>query len=228
MEILKKHYQPALSVIAELFQFHKRTQKEGESVAEYVAELKRLSTHCQFEAYLDDALRDCLVCGLRKESTQKRLLLEDKLTFTKAVEMAQNIESVDKQTLAIKNAATVPSGLTNQVSSLSTTCYRCGKSNHTASQCRYKDVDCLKCGKRGHLKAVCRSKGPIRGRPPVSSLHPSETSKQSKLLSRSQRTKYIEEIEDKSANQSLAPNQDLALFNVVDQSKLKSELETAH
>ena len=63
--------------------------KEEESVAEYVAELKWLSTHCQFEAYFDDALRDCLVCGLRKESTQKRLLLEDQLTFTKAVEMAQ-------------------------------------------------------------------------------------------------------------------------------------------
>ena len=72
-------------------------------------------------------------------------------------------ESVDKQMLAIKNAATVPSGLTNQVSSLSTTCYRCGKSNHTASQCRYKDVDCLKCGKKGHLKAVCHSKGPMTG-----------------------------------------------------------------
>ena len=51
-EILKKHYQPALSVIAERFQFHKRTQKEEESVVEYVARLKRLSTHSQFEAYL--------------------------------------------------------------------------------------------------------------------------------------------------------------------------------
>ena len=77
-------------------------------------------------------------------------------------EMAQNIKSVDKQRLAIKNAATVPSGLTNQVSSLSTTCYSCGKSNHTASQCRYKDVDCLKCGKSSHLKAVCCCKGPMR------------------------------------------------------------------
>ena len=79
------------------------------------------------------------------------------------MEMAQIIESVDKQMLALKNAATVPSGLTNQVSSLSTMCYRCGKSNYTTSQCCYKDVDCLKCGKRGHLKAVCPSKGPMRG-----------------------------------------------------------------
>ena len=100
---LKKHYQPTPSVMVERFKFHKRSQKEGESVAEYVAELKRLSTHCQFEAYLDDALRDRLVCGLRKESTQKRLLLEERLTFTKAVEVAQSIESVDKQTLAMKS-----------------------------------------------------------------------------------------------------------------------------
>ena len=153
------------------------------------------------------------MCGLRKESIQKRLLLEDWLTFTKAVEMAQNIKSVDKQTLAIKNAPTVPSGLTNQVSSLSTMCYRCSKSNHTNSQCRCKDVDCLKCGRRGHFKAVCHSKGPMRGRPPVSSLPLSETSTRSRLCSRSQRTKYIEEIEDKSDNQPSAHNQDLALFN---------------
>ena len=61
---LKKHYQPTPSVTAECFKFHKHSQKEWESVAEYVAKLKRLSTHCQSEAYLDDALRDRFVCGL--------------------------------------------------------------------------------------------------------------------------------------------------------------------
>ena len=117
-------------------------QKEGESVAEYVAELKRLSTHCQFNDYLDDALRDHLVCGLQKESTQKQLLLEDKLTFTKAVETTQNIESVDKQTLEMKNGTVDRSCLVHQVFSSNYTCYRCGKLNHTASQCCYKDFDC--------------------------------------------------------------------------------------
>ena len=71
-------------------------------MAVYVAELKRLSTHCQFKDYIDDALRDCLVCGLRKESTQKRLLVEDKLTFT-----------------IIKNGTVDQSCLVHQVSSTS-------------------------------------------------------------------------------------------------------------
>ena len=97
MDVLKKHYQPtpSRSIINQppqllLSDSNSMNQKEGESVAEYVAELKRLLTHCQFNDYLDDALRDHLVCRLQKESTQKHLLLEDKLTFTKAVDTAQN------------------------------------------------------------------------------------------------------------------------------------------
>ena len=210
-DVLKKHYQPTPSVIVERFQFHKRNQKEGESVAEYVAELKRLSTHCQFKDYLDDALRDRLVCGLRKESTQKRLLLEDKLTFTKAVETAQNIESVDKQTLEMKNGTVDRSCLVHQVTSSNSTCYRCGKLNHTASQCRYKDFDCLKCGKRGHLKVVCRSKG---YRPQIGNSHSNETPRPRKNSFRPQRTKYIKEMEDKSDDQLSTENQDLALFTL--------------
>lgn len=47
---------------------------EGESVAEYVVALKELSIHCDFGNVLDDALRDLLVCGLYKETTQKDYL----------------------------------------------------------------------------------------------------------------------------------------------------------
>ena len=198
-------------MIAERFQFHKRNQKEGESVAEHVAELKWLSTHCQFKDYLDDALRDRLVCGLRKESTQKRFLLEDKLTFTKAVETAQNIESVDKHTLEMKNGTVDQSCLVHQVSSSNSMCYRCGKLNHTASQCRYKDFDCLKCGKKGHLKFVCRSKA---YRAQIGNPHSNETPKSRENSFRPQRTKYIKEMEDKSDDQLSTENQDLALFTL--------------
>ena len=47
------------------FRFHRRDQASEESIAEYVAELRRLATHCKFEAYLEEALRDRLVCGLK-------------------------------------------------------------------------------------------------------------------------------------------------------------------
>ena len=72
--LLKEHYEPKPLVITERFHFHRRNQRQGESIAEYVAELRRLATHCEFKTYLNEALRDRLVWGIRDESVQRRLL----------------------------------------------------------------------------------------------------------------------------------------------------------
>ena len=42
-------------------------------MAKFVLALKGLAKHSNFGDYLNDALRDCLVCGLNKESIQRRL-----------------------------------------------------------------------------------------------------------------------------------------------------------
>lgn len=73
VKVLLGHYMPKPLVISERFKFNKRNQKEGESVNSYVVELKRQSTHCEFGAFLPEAIRDSLVCGLRSETTQKKL-----------------------------------------------------------------------------------------------------------------------------------------------------------
>ena len=71
IEVLKKHYEPKPLIIAERFNFNKRQQGSTESVVDYVAELRRLSVNCNFGTFLDDALRDRFVCGLKSEATQK-------------------------------------------------------------------------------------------------------------------------------------------------------------
>ena len=37
-------------------------------------------------------------------------------------------------------------------------CYRCGKTSHHPTQCKYKSFKCHNCQKVGHLASVCRSK----------------------------------------------------------------------
>ena len=70
--VLQNHLSPKpLVYIAERFRFHKRNQQDGESIASYVAELKKLWEHCKFRGNLNDSLRDRLVCGLKKEAIQK-------------------------------------------------------------------------------------------------------------------------------------------------------------
>ncbi|KAJ8417500.1 hypothetical protein AAFF_G00223430 [Aldrovandia affinis] len=96
VETLKRHLNPTPLVIAERFRFHKRNQSRAESVSEYMAELRRLAEHCQFGEGLSDALRDWLVCGLHNEGVQKRLLTEDNLTLTRALEIAISVETAAK------------------------------------------------------------------------------------------------------------------------------------
>ena len=81
IKTLQAHFEPRPLVIAERFRFHRRNQRSDESVADFVAELRRLAKDCEFRDHLDEALRDRFVCGLLNEATQKRLLTEPNLTM---------------------------------------------------------------------------------------------------------------------------------------------------
>ena len=74
--------------MAERFQFYTRNQKEGESIASYVVTLKNLSSRCEFGAFLPEALRDRLVCGMNDALIDTKLLSQRDLTFEKAKELA--------------------------------------------------------------------------------------------------------------------------------------------
>ena len=62
-----------------------------------MAKLRRLATHCNFEAYLDQALRDRLVRGLLNDAIQRSLLVEPELTLEKALRIAQSMEAAGKR-----------------------------------------------------------------------------------------------------------------------------------
>ena len=160
--VLTAHFEPKPNVIAERFRFHRRSQHQGESVSEYVAELRRLASRCSFGEYLEEALRDRLVCGLRSESTQKKLLSEEDLTLDRAIHAAQNLESAQKHAQTLKGASDLTLGRVEKHDAIARSCtngkscYRCGKSEHLAPECPFRGVTCHKCGKKGHLARVCR------------------------------------------------------------------------
>jgi hypothetical protein len=100
VEALKNYYMSKPLVFSERSKFNKRNQKEGESVNEYVFELKKLSSFCEFGEFLKEALRDTLVCGLKSEAIQKKLLSERDLDFDGAVRIATAMETAEKDTLS--------------------------------------------------------------------------------------------------------------------------------
>ena len=76
------------------------------------------------------------------------------------MELAQNLETASKDA-QMKAAEQLPSGNTSvhKVTSPSQreACYRCGLTNHKASDCHFKEATCHGCGKKGHIQRACKS-----------------------------------------------------------------------
>lgn len=93
VKTVKSHYDPVPSVTMQRYEFNTRTRAEGESVATYVAALREIAQHCEYGDTLSDMLRDRLVCGVMHKGITNRLLNEKKLTYDKAMELAQAMVS---------------------------------------------------------------------------------------------------------------------------------------
>ena len=142
VKLLDDHLSPKPLVIAERFRFHKRDQKDSELIPVYVAELRKLSEHCDFKANLNDALRDRLVCGIKHGNIQKKLLSESNLTLQKAIDIATAMETAAKDAVELQQQHRPDS--VHQLSKKPTSntkpkeknkaCFRCDRFNHTTKR----------------------------------------------------------------------------------------------
>ena len=111
VELLRHHLQPTPSALAERYRFRQRRQVNNENVATYVAELKRLSRHCNFEASLNDNLRDQFICGLSSDIIRQKLFAEkDSITYSEAVKLALSLEAAERDSAAVEAKTTVSGG----------------------------------------------------------------------------------------------------------------------
>uniref|UniRef100_A0A1X7SVD4 CCHC-type domain-containing protein n=1 Tax=Amphimedon queenslandica TaxID=400682 RepID=A0A1X7SVD4_AMPQE len=173
---LTSHFHPQSSIIAERYQFGCRRQGDLETIADYVAELRKLATRCNFKKdTLDETLRDRFVCGLRQEFIRSRLLTKkDDLSFSRAVELATGLEGAKKHAHMMegdlaRTKKEQQDGINRTVDKRPPMkpCYRCGNA-HSPSTCRFSTAKCHNCGKLGHIGKVCRSKPqkPATSKPP--------------------------------------------------------------
>ena len=130
-------------------------------MATFVAELRRLTKYCDFGITLEDMLRDRLVCGVNDDRIQRRLLSELNLTFARAFELAQALESAEKHAKDLQqkqpSASIMAIRTKKETGDMESSdsdgglCYRC-KGRHAASTCRFRRAECHHCGKKATLQ----------------------------------------------------------------------------
>jgi hypothetical protein len=97
--ILRQHYTPKCLVIAESF-FPPTSSNGGESVRQFICELRKLAAERNFGTCLDRALRDKFVVGLRSQEMVKRLLIEEDISTYVAVEICKSTEAAQSTVVA--------------------------------------------------------------------------------------------------------------------------------
>ena len=80
----------------ERYRFNSRVRKQGEGIAQFIADLRRLSRFCEF-VNNDEMIRDRFVCGVNEVGIQRKLLAESTLDLKKAMSIALGMEMEAKE-----------------------------------------------------------------------------------------------------------------------------------
>ena len=154
-EITKKltdHFDSKPLIIVERYNFHKREQSSRETLAEHVAELRRLTTKCNFGTHLDDALQDRFVCGIKNEQIHRGPLAEADLDLAGALIKAIAMEAAHSHSQVLKTPLLSVGKIEQSVQDRQPTgggrsgsCHRCGLTGHHARECRFRESICHRC-----------------------------------------------------------------------------------
>lgn len=176
-DFMKDQYDPKRFVVRERFKFwSKSIRKPGESIQELAARIRQKAATCNFPEIkdpLDEAMRTNFICSINNEAVLKALFKvdDDKLTFSKAVDIAIEVEEAAKcakETIygettpifQVKEKSIVPTypsakNPSNKFEFLKNSCARCGSKQHKSNVCKFLQATCHYCQKeRSHCYSV--------------------------------------------------------------------------
>lgn len=167
-EELTKFFKPKLNTTFERHIFRGMTQKEGESVGQYVTRLRQQAKHCSF-ASEDDEIRDQVIEHCRDSEVRKRVLEKGDITLKEVLEIANaweiscsRVKAMEGESVANLSSRKSRDNRreTSSEKSKEITCSRCGYKGHKQSsdKCPARDKECGKCKKTGHYASMCRTK----------------------------------------------------------------------
>ena len=166
MENFDQYCNPRKNVTWERHKFNTRNQQPGETIDQYVLDLKTQAQTCEFAELKDGLIRDRIVCGIICNKTRTRLLKEGELTLQKALNICRANEATSTQlkTLSYSGASkethyqeVLAIQKRRQSDKPKPQCDKSGNQHYRYQPCPAQGVECHNCGHRNHFAKVCRS-----------------------------------------------------------------------
>lgn len=111
VRLVTDHLEPQRSEIAEHHMIRLRRQRVGESMTDYLQDLKHLATTCNFGTMLEENIRDQFVSGLANSAMRSRIFAERNIKYKEAVELALALEAAERHAeVSAATAAATTSG----------------------------------------------------------------------------------------------------------------------
>ena len=101
-----EYYNPRKNITTLRHLFFTYTPQKGQNFHDFVTELKKLSTKCEFDNLQDSLIKDMIVCGTKDNSLRERFLRECNLTLSKAVSASHAAEETFKHAREILRSQT--------------------------------------------------------------------------------------------------------------------------
>ena len=193
LQKFEEYCTPKKNVTYERHRFFTRSQNEGETIDQYVTELRSRAKSCAFGDLTESLIRDRIICGIPSNALRERLLRQDDLSLHDALKLCRAAEATKTQAKELgtgsSSSATVDAvkkqwkqnpqkqwkenPQKQSQNKFNKPCNRCGYMFHSNRKCPAMNQKCQKCGKMNHFSKCCRT-GKSAGAAKVDELEQSE------------------------------------------------------
>ncbi|CAI6377683.1 unnamed protein product [Macrosiphum euphorbiae] len=159
------------NIVFERFNFLKYKRQHGQSLENFITQLKLLAASCEYGQLTDSIIRDQIIINTSDVVLQEQLINKSDLSLEKTIEILKQSENVKHQIEIINKGEKEESEYPhvdaikrknkyntnkNKVTQANFQCSRCG-TQHPARNCPAFGKQCKKCAKPNHFANVCRS-----------------------------------------------------------------------
>ena len=169
LEKFDMYCNPRTNITFERFKFNSRHQQNGETLDQYVTELRKLASQCNFDSVTpSEILHDRIVFGIADNKVRERLLRESTLTLDRTLEICRAAEVSVAQLKEVQklHESRVVSAVSKKPrwkeqngranAATVTDCRFCGQDHERIKEkCPAWGKECSLCHRKNHFRAKC-------------------------------------------------------------------------